>query len=406
MKRVLFVDDEKNILQGLQRMLRGMRSEWDMRFAESGAQALAMMEKEHFDVVVTDMRMPKMDGGELLGRVKELDPQVVRIVLSGHSEMEMVVKAVRTAHQYLAKPCDAETLRSTIDRACMLRETLTHESLRKLVSGIDSLPSLPSLYTELLEELESPRSSMENIGKIISRDLGMVTKVLQLVNSAFFGLPRRIEEPAQAVTLLGIETVKALILGIEVFTKFEGGCATGFDLEGLWSHSLSVGSLSRILARHERLPKEQVDQAFMSGMLHDIGKLILASRCPEQYQEVLKAVDSTEDQDLWRVEQSNLGTGHAEVGAYLLGLWGFPDSIVEAVAFHHTPSEHTDHTFGPVAVVHVADALSRTSRRLSDEGQAPEDLDLGLLNRLGLDDKLPAWREACSAVIQGDRTDE
>ncbi len=400
-KRILFVDDEKNILQGLERMLRGMRGEWDMRFAESGAMALAMMKNEPFDVVVADMRMPGMDGGELLGRIKDLDPQVVRIVLSGHSEMEMVMKAVRTAHQYLAKPCDADTLRSTIVRACTLRDTLDHESLRKLVSRIDSLPSLPSLYAELLEELESPRSSMENIGRIISRDLGMAAKVLQLVNSAFFGLPRRIEEPAQAVTLLGIETVKTLILGIEVFTKFEGGCMPDLDLEGLWSHSLAVGSFSRILARLEKQPKDQVDQAFVGGMLHDIGKLILASYCPEEYSDILRPLESAEDPGfLWHAERNRLGTGHAEVGAYLLGLWGFPDPVMESVAFHHTPSSHPERSFGPVAAVHVADVLSRTPGEIGHEGLIARGLDLRFLQELGLDGRLPAWQEACGAVLR------
>ena len=264
-KCILFVDDEVNVLQGLRRMLRSMRCEWDMQFAESGEQALALLKKVPAEVVVTDMRMPGMDGGELLQRIKELYPHVVRIVLSGHSEKEMVMKAVQSAHQYLAKPCNADALKGTITRAYALRDILRQESLRRLVSRVGSLPSLPSLYTELLEELQSPRSSTDAAGRIIARDLGMTSKVLQLVNSAFFGLPRHIETPSQAVRLLGLETVKALVLGIEVFSKFSNDCAPYFDLQGLWSHSLTVGAVAKALAKFEKRGRTRPTRPLWEG---------------------------------------------------------------------------------------------------------------------------------------------
>ncbi|MFP4038000.1 MAG: HDOD domain-containing protein, partial [Desulfobacteraceae bacterium] len=149
----------------------------------------------------------------------------------------------------------------------------------------------------------------------------------------------------------------------------------------------------------------QVDHAFVSGMLHDIGKLILASQCPDEYQEILQVVESSQDPRLWNVEEKHLGTGHAEVGAYLLGLWGFPDSVIEAVAFHHNPSAYTDSVLGPVAVVHAADMLFRISGEISSEDHLPEGLDIPFLKRIGLDGRLSAWMEACAAVIQGEAVD-
>ncbi|MCF8062597.1 MAG: HDOD domain-containing protein [Deltaproteobacteria bacterium] len=403
-KRILFVDDEPNVLQGLGRMLRNMRHEWDMQFADSGAQALALMERKPAEVVVTDMRMPGMDGGELLHRIKDLYPQAVRIVLSGHSEKEMVMKAVQSAHQYLAKPCDADTLKITVTRAYALREILTRDALRRLVSRIGSLPSLPSLYTELLEELRSPRSSTDAAGRIISRDLGMTSKVLQLVNSAFFGLPRHIETAAQAARLLGLETVKALVLGIEVFSKFSNDCAPGFDLQGLWSHSLAVGAAAKLLARQEKLDKEEIDQAFVGGLLHDVGKLVLASHCPEEYADILETSESEDASDLSKAEHRCLGAGHAEVGAYLLGLWGLPDPVMEAAAFHHAPSFHPSRTFGPVTAVHAANALVNVTGEGREEWPVPG-LDMGFLEETNVVDRLPAWQKACKSLVQGEKAD-
>lgn len=204
---VLFVDDEPHVLQGLQRMMRSMRQEWEIITAGGGLEALDLLSRKPVDVVVTDMRMPGMDGTQLLNEIKNSYPQIVRIILSGQSDREMILKSVRPAHQYLAKPCNDEILKSTIERSCWLRDLLADNSLKQLISRIDSLPSLPTLYLEILRELESPYSSMQKIGEIISRDIGMTAKILQMVNSAFFGFRRHIASPAEAAELLGLETI-------------------------------------------------------------------------------------------------------------------------------------------------------------------------------------------------------
>lgn len=194
-RRILFVDDEPNVLQGLQRMLRPMRSEWEMEFAGGGEEALQKMEQAPFDVIVSDMRMPGMNGAQLLKEVARRYPDTVRIVLSGHSDREYILQLVTTTHQYLAKPCDAQTIKDTVNRACALRDLLTSKELSALVSQVKSLPSLPSLYTRIIEILQSDDPSLQKIGQIVSEDIAMSAKVLQLVNSSFFGIARRYLQP-------------------------------------------------------------------------------------------------------------------------------------------------------------------------------------------------------------------
>jgi DNA-binding NarL/FixJ family response regulator len=199
MKRVLFVDDDPLILSGLRRMLRDQRQEWEMCFACSGEDALRMLAEIPCDVVVSDMRMPQMDGAELLSRVRSMFPDTVRIVLSGQSDKEAILKCVGPAHQFLSKPCVPERLRETIQRACAVKGVLKSTELRTLVSQIDNLPSIPKVYERLISELRGPDVSIEDVANLIAADVGMTAKILQLVNSSFFGLPQRVTNLSHAV---------------------------------------------------------------------------------------------------------------------------------------------------------------------------------------------------------------
>ena len=140
---IIFVDDDENILRGLRRMLKSMSAEWGMAYASSGQEALALMSRQPFDVIVSDMRMPQMDGVELLLKVKTLFPETVRIILSGYSEKESILRTVGPAHQYLAKPCSSDELIQTINRTINLRRFIELRKVRAIVAGLSSLPTPP-----------------------------------------------------------------------------------------------------------------------------------------------------------------------------------------------------------------------------------------------------------------------
>lgn len=396
-KRILFVDDEPNILQGLRRMLRSMRHEWDMVFAESASQALELLTQRPFDVVVSDMRMPGMDGAQLLAEVRRRYPQTVRIILSGHSDQEMILRCVGPTHQYLGKPCDADTLKAAVTRACALRELSTNEALTQLIAGIQTLPCLPTLYLEVVEAIQAPHGSLETIGRIIERDMGMSAKILQLVNSAFFGVGRQVSNPAQAVGFLGLDIVKALILSVKVFAEFDATQMSGLCLDTLWHHSVATAAFAKHIATMEHGDRKMIDDAFMAGLLHDTGKLIFAAHLPHAYSQALRLAQA-ERMPLWEAERIILGASHAEVGAYLLGLWGLPDPLVEALAFHHRPSACPHTVFSPLTAVHAANALA-----YEGDGPASADasqrLDHDYLLTLGLSGRFTLWREYCETML-------
>lgn len=394
--RILFVDDEPRVLEGIQRMMRGMREEWDMVFAPSGPEALAIMQKEPCEVVVSDMRMPGMDGAKLLSEIKNLYPETVRIILSGHSDSAFVMKSIRAAHQYLHKPCDPAVLKSVVKKACTLRNLLADEKLKGMIGRMETLPSLPSLYSEIMDELQSPKASLQQVGRIISKDVGMTAKILQLVNSAFFGLKRRISDPTQAVSLLGLDTIKALVLTTEIFAQFPQGKAFPLPLDLLWRHSFHTGILAKAIAEKEGQNKGVAEDAFMAGLLHDLGKLILAVNWGDSYLGVHRLAEEKKIL-LWQAERDHWGFSHSEVGAYLVGLWGLPDSILEGLAFHHCPGRYPGEGFHVPLAVHVANALQHQQGNPVPE-RNPR-LEEEYFARCGFLDRLGGWEECCREMM-------
>ncbi|CAN5430996.1 response regulator [soil metagenome] len=388
MINILFVDDEPNILDGLQRMLRSMRHEWNMLFAQSGFDALRMMSEQPIDVIVSDMKMPGMDGAQLFQTVSESYPHVVRIILSGYSEKEINMRSVGTAHQYLSKPCDSEGLKATITRVCALRDLLTDENLRRLVSQLPTVPSLPMLYHELVDELGKEESSAKKVGEIVKQDIGMTVKILQIVNSAFFGLRRRISDSCEAVEFLGLDMIGSLTLGLGVISQFESH-TSGIFFADLWAHSIAVGVMANKIAAAEN--RERANDAFTAGLLHDIGKVVLAVNLPEKFSSVTQLVKQ-ENISITDAERYIFDSTHAEVGAYLLGLWGLPTQVVQAVAFHQVPSESQTDDFSPLTAVHVANAVQEYMA-LPDTEKVEPKFDLEYLEHLGLLGRIPEWQE-------------
>ena len=402
-KRILFVDDEKNVLQGIKRMLRGMHGSWEMSFAESGPEALDILSQGKMDVIVSDMRMPGMDGAALLTEVLNRFPDVIRIVLSGHSDIGMVVKSVLPAHQYLSKPCDPERLKSVVERSLKLKEIVSNESVKALISQVKSLPTVSELYHKVVEELKSEDVSLQKIGELISKDVAMSAKILKLVNSSFFGFCRHISSPGQAVTLLGVDVIKSLILSVHIFSVFDSNKVPDFSLEALWEHSIATAGIAKKIAEAENQDREVVEDSLIAGMLHDVGKLVLMTVFTEKYNEIIDKVRK-EDRLVWEVEYEMLGTSHAEIGSYLMGLWGMPDQIVEAIAFHHAPYT-PDMGFRTLTAVHVGNIIEHEQNIIHKEYARPQ-IYPNYLKTLGLSDRLPVWKAAALEIKKGEGEDD
>jgi HD-like signal output (HDOD) protein len=395
MRRVLFVDDELRILEGLRRMLRGQRLEWEIAFAPGAEAALTMMEASPFDVIISDMRMPGMDGAKLLAQVRERFPQVVRIVLSGHTELSTALRAVPVAHQFLSKPCDTGTLRAAVERACHLKGLLGDESIRRTLGALRDLPSLPRTYDALTQALSNADVNLKKIAHLIESDVGISAEILQLVNSAFFGIAHSITNIEHAVIYLGINTLRSLVLSLEIFRVFVPKTPLpGFSLEALQAHA----RLTAHIAARLPVPKHLTDIAIVGGMLHDVGKLILAWKFPARFK-MLLAQAAEERCPLYVAEKREYGFGHAEIGAYLLGLWGLPYILVEAVALHHSPPRVAPRDFDAASAVYAANLLAHEVESPAPEGPGSQaGTSQEELEALGIGQDLAAWRSMAAEI--------
>jgi HD-like signal output (HDOD) protein len=353
MKNIVFVDDDRELLDSLRARLYKHRHDWNMQFLSSGGEAIAILEKQQVDLIVSDVRMPGMDGGQLLTVVKQRWPTTVRIVVSGYADPAQAVRLTSIAHQYIAKPCDARELEGIIGRCFHLQDLLGQESLRKLVGSIGSLPAMPKTYARLQSALSQATVTAGDVADIVNTDAAIASKVLQITNSAFFRLRKPMVRIKDAVTYLGFATIRNLVLSAEIFSEWKiPRDLPDVDPEQLQNHAQRTAAACKSLAGG----RVSADDAWLAGLLHDIGYWILVQECPRELKEALE-VARAEGLPLFECERRTIGATHAEIGAYLLGLWGLPYSVVEAVALHHTPATVAPHGYDLLGALAVAHAL-------------------------------------------------
>jgi HD-like signal output (HDOD) protein len=388
-KRILFVEDDPLLLDLLRETLADMDGEWDMAFVESGEEALAAFARKPFDVIVSDLWMPGMNGAQLLQKILVRHPATVRFILSGCDDRAMAADVVDRAHQFLRKPIDPALLKSILRRTFLLGAHVHDDHARELVTRIGRLPSVPALFQEITRLMNSERATVENLGAAISKDMAMTAMLLKLANSAFFSLRHTVATPAEAISILGIDLLRSLVLAHGLFSQTGSFRFPTFSLDHLWRHSVAVASATSQIAVMRGEGRSSSAEYFTAGLLHDVGILVLASRFPDEYLRVLETSRKA-GSDLETSEFHVLGATHGEVGGYLLGLWGLPPSVVHAASWHHLPHLETAGGLSPALAVHIADSL--LAEDPEHEVFSTARLDEGHLKRLGLLDQLPAWR--------------
>jgi HD-like signal output (HDOD) protein len=388
-KNILFVDDERDLLDSLKARLYKHRHDWDMKFVLSGDAAISALEQQKFDLVVSDVRMPGMDGGQLLTVVKQRWPMAIRIIVSGYADPVQAVRLTSLAHQYVAKPCDGRELENIIERCFYLQDMLAQESLRKVVGRIGKLPAMPKTYGRLQAALAQPSVTAAEIGDIVNADAGIASKVLQITNSAFFRLRKPMVRIKDAVTYLGFATVRNLVLSAEIFSQWrapEG--LSDLDPERLQNHAQCAAAACKALTGGRASP----DDAWLAGLLHDIGYWVLIQECPKELGKAIQLARA-EGLPLVECERQVTGASHAEIGAYLLGLWGLPYTIIEAVALHHTPTAVTTHGYDLVGALAVSHALLDPANAHAILPDAPPDKGVDAEYLAGLQAPFD-WQEA------------
>jgi putative nucleotidyltransferase with HDIG domain len=389
-RAILFVALSPEDSEGIREGLRDTADKWRLEFVSNVRQGLTALGTTEFDAAIVDLMAPGIDAPGLFKSMMEASPVTLRIGLVTPPERQAIQQVRAAVHQLLTKPCDAKVLTAVLARAFAAQEYLSDENFKRLAGGIRSLPVLPATYTELMQELKSEDPSLERAGEIVAKDMALTAKILTLVNSAFFGLGRPIAHPSEAAVFLGTETLRALVLSLQVFSQFSQVQLKEFSVENLWKHSWTTGVLARRLCEFEEAGRETTDEAFIAGLLHDVGKLVLAANHPAQLEENIRQARQKR-QSLWEQEYQVYNASHAELGGYLLGAWGLPSGVVDAVAFHHRPGHARCQKFCALTAVHAANTIGKKGP--SDCGLDPQPVSLEYLRGLDLADRAEGWKQ-------------
>lgn len=358
--QIIFVDDERKLLDGLRRQFRNKRDVWEMRFAESADDALKQLEEQPADVIISDMRMPGMNGAQFLKLVMERWPSSARFILSGQTDQSELLRDIGSIHQFLQKPSSPELVEQAVNRTRMLRGKLDSDKLKRVVAGIQSIPVVSSTYEELVSLLKENTSDADSAAEIVANDLGISVKLLQLVNSAFFGIPRQVSGVKDAIVLIGMDNLLEMMLTSHIFQTLGDDMMVSEAIKQVWAASSDLGARASRLAEIMGASEVTRDAACLAGTLSHVGRAVMLGTGAHEH---IRAVDHAEKNNvtLREGEIEVYGVPQEYLGAYALGIWGFTDQVIEAVTFQHDPSQsQVESLEHPLVYLHAAKATIRS----------------------------------------------
>jgi HD-like signal output (HDOD) protein len=384
MRRILLVDAAPAAVAQLQQSLQLLRPQWEVAASTAATAAMVTLSQRRFDAVVCDIGSPALDGPQLLTQVRDRHPNLVRLCLTDSTDDGAFLLAMPVTHQFLGKPCNVENLCEVLDRICSLRDILRSGAIHELIGNLKALPATPHTFQALSEAIARPNAHAADITQIVSNDTALSIKVLQLANSAFYRRGAPVTSIQAAISYAGLEMIKSLALSACVFSALDASPAAIKRLQDLQGRSLRKAHFARMLLRESR----HADEAFTAALLLDIGQAVLALSAPDKFEQMIELARAS-GRPWHEVEPEVFGAAHPEVGAYLLGLWGLPLDLIEAVAYHHTPSRVQHVHTSMLAAVHVADAVvDATADR---PAKLLDRLDASFVARTGVSRCLTAW---------------
>lgn len=347
-RNILLVDDERPVLKALKRSL--MQSGLNIFMAESGQAALEILAHQKMDLIISDMRMPDMNGHRLLQKVKEKYPSTIRLILSGYADENEINRAMLdgSSKMYLLKPWDSQVLSKTIHQLLDVRELLQNKNLLEIINKIDGLCGLPRICNKVMDMINQDMS-VEQIAAVIEEDPVVTAQILHIANSSFYGI--KTGSIKQAVTYLGLTAVKSIVLVTNLCGALEG--TRSLNKELLWRHASATNQLVGRL--YYKLIGQHIPVAASTiGLLHDIGRMALLCQFQDQYVQILATLKERSNVSFDELEYEFLGVSHQEVGGTLLDWWGLPHQIIEGAMFHHNPFHDSVVNRELVAIIHIA----------------------------------------------------
>lgn len=355
-RSVLCVSDSKEIHKMCRTSFSADADSFDVTYVSSLSEALKVFNSNLFEVVVVDSCMRGNQGLTFLGAIMQNAPFTNRIAITDERTQHYLQNTLHLVHQWVAQREIISGLIDTIEKVLLISDACGSDDIKAFIATVEVIPTIPTIYSDMLDILNDPDASIVDVGRLISSDIAMTAKVLQLVNSAFFGLCRKIYTAEEAAVFIGIETLKGMVLSFQALTALSVQGIPQAYIDEMWQHAVTTAAFARSIAQCETNSRELIDSAFTAGMLHDIGRLLLMDNMPVKYKEYMKMIMNDNSSEV-KLERVIFGATHYEVGAYMLKEWGLPNSIVEPVLLHHSSFDVSQGYFSPVTAVIAADCL-------------------------------------------------
>jgi HD-like signal output (HDOD) protein len=373
---------------------------WVTTCVESGTAALEELQKRTFAAAIVSLRLKDVPPEHLLNQIREYYPKVLRFVVATEKDRKRLIEETLAAHRFLVRPFGTAGLQSALEGVLEAEHWIPGDPLRELIAQMRALPTVPALYLDIINSLNDASSTTEDVGELIGKDLAITSKLLQVINSPYFGLPRAVTSPSESVGLLGFATTQALVVAVGLLSEYERLESNHCPIEQLWAHGATVARAAKGLALLQTGEGPLADEAFAAGLLHDIGKAVLAGNFPAQCART-ELLARTNQCPLFEAEREVFGAHHGDVGAYLLTLWALPSGVVSAAAWHHEPLGSGDKQFSALTAVHAANALSYVSKGPA-AGTAPI-VNRAYLSKIGMEEFLRTWCEEVLGIELADR---
>lgn len=371
---------------------------WSTLICCKGSEAEKALGDDRYDICISDIHLPDIDGMEFFRTVRDNYPGTIRVMETDNRDHSFLIKASELAHLVVSPDCAPQVLSAILENSLQLRKILGNQKLHERISSIKALPSPPEMYKQLMEELQQEDYSMHRVAEIIKSDIAITAKLLQLINSAFFGLQTHVESPLHAVNLLGINVVKNIVLTSGIFQKFHDPNIPGFSAQSIYQRSIAIGAGARHLANAFGFSTRDVEDSLLAGMLHDIGKLIMLTYFTEELS-AANELANKEQITLFEAEREVLGVTDAELGAHLLSLWNIPLTILEAVAFHYEPRRSAYPIMNILTPVHLSYAINNDIiHNVRDDSKSH--IDYAYIDRFSLRDNIPNLKNFCLAASE------
>ncbi len=393
--RILFVDDDKKVLSSLRRLFYYKKNEWKMDFVSSGEEALEKINDIEYDVIISDMHMPKIDGAMLLEKVQIISPYTLRFILSGYSDIDLVKKTLKPAHKFFHKPCPKDKLENMINRVIFLRKLLPEKSIRNKINQLGVLPCHPLIYAMLVEALS--RSDLKEFKDSLYHDVCMFLNLFKIIMNSFFMEVKGVSSFFKLLHNIDFSILEKIFLSQDIFLDYGDFVFNDFSINEIWRHSRIVAYLSKTIAEITYRDYNFIEDCFVAGLLHDVGIFIMILLFKERYLEFLKK--NFYSSDFEKKELDEFKCSHALVGAYLVGIWGANINIVDTIAFHARPSLLKRKSISPISVVHFASIYD-----VKNLNPIAKDIDINIdikhYNGIISYDKLKIWNNICKNFLK------